>query len=127
MNMMKKKKILVIEDDRDINRTLEIHLTNLGFDVLKSFDGEDGLRKIKTQDPDLVVLDLRLPGLTGEALCREIKRSEEYKHIPVIMLTAKDTDADKVIGRVIGAEVYLTKPCDLDILEQKISLLIGTP
>ena len=125
--MMKKKKILVIEDDRDINRTLEIHLTNLGFDVLKSFDGEDGLHKIKTQGPDLVVLDLRLPGLTGEALCREIKRSEEYKHIPVIMLTAKDTDADKVIGRVIGAEVYLTKPCDLDILEQKITLLIGTP
>jgi DNA-binding response OmpR family regulator len=72
-------------------------------------------------------LDLRLPNLTGEALCRELKWSEEYKHIPVIMLTAKDTEADRIIGRVIGAEVYLTKPCDLDVLEEKIVSLAGKP
>ncbi len=123
--MDKKKTILVIEDDPYINRILEVHLTSIGFDVLKAFDGEDGIAKAKEQKPDLIILDLGLPRISGEALCRELKLDDRYKHIPVIMLTAKDTDTDRVVGRVIGADVYMTKPYEIDLLEKEVKTLLG--
>ncbi|MBU1086867.1 MAG: response regulator [Candidatus Omnitrophica bacterium] len=119
--MEEKKKILIVEDDKDINRTLEIFVSMLGYEPLIAYDGMDGLNKAKTQNPDVIILDLMIPKLPGEELCRELKLSEEYKHISVIMLTAKDTDVDRIVGRVIGADVYMFKPCDLDKLERNIS------
>jgi len=122
--MSGKKRILIIEDDRDICRTLELHLGSLGFEVLKAFDGKEGLAQAKVTKPDLIILDLGLPNLPGEEICRELRRNEEFQETPVIMVTAKCAEADRVIGRVIGADYYINKPFDLDVLEEKIRILL---
>lgn len=113
---MKKKKILVIEDDADIAVTMRCLLKEEGYEVSVAGDGKEGLGIVRRELPDLVILDLILPGLAGEEVCREIRKDINLKNIPVIMVTAKDSDADKVIGRVIGANCYLAKPFDIDEL-----------
>lgn len=122
--MRNKKKILVIEDDKDISRTIVIRLEMEGFEPLTAYDGKEGLEKAKGSGADLVILDLKLPGLPGEEVCRELRKEEEYETLPVIMLTAKDTDVDKVIGKVIGANYYISKPFDMDGLVEKIRSLL---
>ncbi|MDD5730366.1 MAG: response regulator [Candidatus Omnitrophica bacterium] len=123
--MPKKKTIFVIEDDRDICRTLELHLKSIGYETVTSFDGKEGFERVKALKPDLLILDLGLPHLPGEEICRELRRNQEYQSLPIIMVTAKDTDVDRVIGRVIGADYYVSKPFDLDDLEEKIKALIN--
>lgn len=121
---VKKKKILIIEDDKDISRTLSLRLEMEGFQVIIAQEGYEGFYKATTQRPDLIILDLRLPGLPGEEICRELRKDQRYASLPIIMLTAKDTDVDRVIGKVIGANQYLNKPFDIDELLKKISLLL---
>lgn len=121
---MEKKKILIIEDDRDICRTLELHLASCAFEILTAFDGKQGLEKARALAPDLIILDLGLPSLPGEEICRELRKSGEHQDVPIIMLTAKDTDVDRVIGRVIGADCYIGKPFDLDLLQDKVLALM---
>jgi len=124
--MTDKKKILIIEDEKDIRRTLQLQLEAEGFEVIAASDGEDGLRKAKTEGPDLLILDLRLPKLPGEEVCRELRKDEKYLSMPIIMLTAKGTDADWVRGMVIGANYYIPKPYDMkDLLETMQLLLRG--
>lgn len=126
--MKEKKKILIIEDDRDILRTLELHLSSPELEILKAFDGKEGLEKARAGKPNLIILDLGLPSLPGEEVCRELRKDDACCNIPVIMLTAKGTDVDRVVGRVIGADCYISKPFDLDFLQKKIeSLLAGIP
>ena len=115
---------MIVEDDQDISRTVELHLNSLGFEILTAFDGEEGLRKAKISKPDLIILDLGLPHLPGEEICRELRKDEAYRQIPIIMVTAKNTDVDRVVGRVIGADYYIAKPFDLDLLEEKIKILL---
>jgi len=122
--MAEKKKILIIEDDRDISRTVELHLSSFGFDISTAFDGKEGLEEAMASKPDLIILDLGLPHLPGEEICRELKKDEACQVIPIIMVTAKGTDVDKVIGRVIGADYYISKPFDLDVLVEKIESLV---
>ncbi len=122
--MKEKKKILVIEDDRDIRRTLELRLKMEGFEVITAAEGYEGIYKARMPGIDLIILDLMLPGLPGEEICRELRKEEKYSALPIIMLTAKDTDADIVIGRVIGANFYIPKPFDMDELLAKINLLL---
>jgi DNA-binding response OmpR family regulator len=102
------KKVLVIEDDPEIVDLLEIHLKDLSCDLIKSSSGEDGLKVVKSNPLDLVILDVMLPGIDGMEVCRRI-RSEQI-HVPVLMLTAKSEEIDKVLGLEIGADDYLTKP-----------------
>lgn len=123
--MENKKKILVIEDDQDINRTLCLRLQMEDFEVIAAHEGYEGLYKATTQRPNLIILDLRLPGLPGEEICKELRKDEKYASLPIIMLTAKDTDVDKVIGKIIGANQYMSKPFDMDELLKKISLLLS--
>lgn len=123
--MPMKKKILVIEDDPDISKTLHLSLKMEGFDVLIAKEGKQGLNMAKTESPNLLLLDLRLPGLPGEEICRELRKDPLYEKLPIIMLTAKDTDVDKVIGRVIGANYYMPKPFDMEELLSRIHALIG--
>lgn len=123
--MPEKRKILIVEDDRDIRRTVELHLTSLGFEILTASDGKEGLEKAKISKPDLIILDLGLPHLPGEEICRELRKEEEYRQIPIIMVTAKNTDVDRVVGRVIGADYYITKPFNFDALEEKINILLN--
>ncbi len=122
--MKNKKKILIIEDDKDINRTLSLRMEMEGFEVLAAHEGYEGFYKARAQRPDLIILDLKLPGLPGEEICRELRKDEKYVSLPIIMLTAKDTDVDKVVGKVIGANQYMNKPFDMDELLKKIYALL---
>ncbi|MDO8662995.1 MAG: response regulator [Candidatus Omnitrophota bacterium] len=119
-----KKKILIIEDDKDINRTLCLRLQMDGLEVIAAHEGYEGFYKAITQQPDLIILDLKLPGLQGEEICKAIRKDEKYVSLPIIMLTAKDRECDKVIGKVIGADQYMAKPFDMDELLEKIHLLL---
>jgi two-component system, OmpR family, alkaline phosphatase synthesis response regulator PhoP len=125
MNPKNRKVILAIDDDITICRLLELELASEGFYVSTCSDGKEGLRRVKNELPDLVLLDLDLPGLSGEAVCKELKKDSATENIPVIMLTGKDTDADKVIGKVIGASFYIPKPFDKHQLLEKIHSCLG--
>ena len=100
--------VLVIEDEKDISDLLEIHLSDLNCNVTKAYDGNTGLDFAISNNYDLIVLDLMLPGLDGLEICKEIRRKEVYS--PVLILTSKSEEFDKVLGLEIGADDYLTKP-----------------
>ena len=101
-------KVLVIEDDPDIVDLLEIHLKDLSCDLTRCYSGEEGMKQVKSNPFDLVILDIMLPGIDGMEVCKRI-RSEQI-NVPVLMLTAKSEEIDKVLGLEIGADDYLTKP-----------------
>ena len=122
---MGKKKILIVEDDADIAKTIQYMLEQEGYDVEAVDNGMDGLSRIKCEAPDLIILDLKIPRLPGEEVCREIRKDDRISNVPIIMLTAKATDVDRIVGRVIGADYYMTKPFDIDELLAKIASLIG--
>ena len=123
--MEEKKKILIIEDSIFICQILEMDLRKNGFEVSVACDGKTGLKKAKKEKPDLIILDLVLPKLPGEQVCKEIKKDEQCRGIPIIMLTAKGSDTDRIIGRVIGADSYMSKPFDIHILLEEIARLIA--
>ena len=102
--------ILIIEDDRDIVETLEYNLKKEGFKVSKAYDGAAGLKAAEEKRPALVLLDLMLPIIEGLEVCRRLKKNPKTAGIPIIMLTAKGTETDKVVGLEVGADDYLTKP-----------------
>jgi DNA-binding response OmpR family regulator len=102
------KNVLVIEDDRSISDLLEIHLKDLNCNIIKSYDGKDGLELAVQNNYDLIVLDIMLPNVDGLQICKEVRKKEEYT--PVLMLTSKSEEIDKVIGLEVGADDYLTKP-----------------
>lgn len=120
-----RKKILIIDDERDFGALLKLSLQESGFDVIVAEDGKSGLEKAKYEKPDLVILDLGLPGFSGEEVCRQIRKDEYPKRVPIIMLTGKNSDVDRIVGKVIGADSYLTKPCDMQILLKEIDRLTG--
>ena len=99
--------ILLIEDEEGFGEALEYQLQREGFDVNRYTDGAIGLERFKTAGADLVLLDLMLPGMGGEDICKEIRRASS---VPIIMLTARDTEIDKVLGLELGADDYVTKP-----------------
>jgi two-component system, OmpR family, alkaline phosphatase synthesis response regulator PhoP len=105
---MESRKVLIIEDDNDIVDLLKIHLEDLHCDIKTSYDGEKGLSLVKTYPFDLIILDLMLPGMDGVEVCRKLRADNIL--IPVMMLTAKSEEIDKVLGLETGADDYLTKP-----------------
>ncbi|MBU1061617.1 MAG: response regulator [Candidatus Omnitrophica bacterium] len=122
--MGEKRKILIIEDEEDLTLLLKFNLENTGkYAVSIAYDGEDGLRKAKQESPHLVILDLRLPKLTGEEVCREIRRDEKIGRVPIIMVTGKSSPADRIIGKVIGANSYIPKPFKIEQLIVEIDNL----
>jgi DNA-binding response OmpR family regulator len=117
---MGQKKILVVDDEVDLVETLRFPLEMEGFNVLVSYNGEDALNQARKENPDLILLDLMLPKLDGYKVCRLLKFDERYKHIPILMLTAKTQEKDKLLGKETGADEYITKPFDIDELMKKI-------
>lgn len=105
-----KAKILVVEDEKDIQELIAYYLKKEGFEVTASSDGEDGLRLIRKDKYDLIILDLMLPKIHGMDLCRILKSGEKTSALPIIMVTAKSDDFDKVLGLESGADDYITKP-----------------
>ena len=102
-----KNRILVVEDERPISDILKFSLEKEGYEVYTSYDGNEAVNKTKNIVPDLILLDIMLPGKDGFEVCRDIRR---FTDIPIIMLTAKDTELDKVLGLEMGADDYVTKP-----------------
>lgn len=105
-----KQKILVVDDEADVVELIEYNLRNAGFDVICAADGEEALAKIKTTLPDMIVLDIMLPGKDGFEVCKQLKRDPKTANIPIIMLTAKAAEVDRVVGLELGADDYITKP-----------------
>jgi phosphate regulon transcriptional regulator PhoB len=104
------KKIQIIEDDRDIVELVRYNLANEGYDVQSSADGISGLAQLRKSPPDLLLLDLMLPKMPGLEICREIRKDASLNRIPILMLTARGEEADRVVGLEMGADDYVTKP-----------------
>ena len=100
-------RVLIVEDDEGIREMLKYNLTSAGFAVQEARDGATGLRTARTARPDLILLDLMLPGMSGFDFCRALRRSSR---VPVIMITAKDAEVDRIVGLELGADDYITKP-----------------
>lgn len=107
---MSKGKILIVEDDRDIAGMVEYNLREEGYEVLSAFNGEDGVKLAKEESPDLIILDIMLPIIDGFEVCRILKKEHVTTDIPVIILSAKSQETDKVVGLELGADDYITKP-----------------
>jgi DNA-binding response OmpR family regulator len=115
------KKILIIEDNRDLAHLLESHLQDLAFKVDLSFDGIAGLAKANSDNYDLVILDLMLPGLDGIEICQRLRRKSSY--VPILMLTAKSSEMDRVVGLEVGADDYVTKPFSIRELLARVKAI----
>src|SRR6202158_2732877 len=100
-------RVLVVEDDEGIREMLKYNLATAGFSVQEASDGAAGLRTARTAKPDLILLDLMLPGMSGFDFCRALRKSSR---VPIIMITAKDAEVDKIVGLELGADDYITKP-----------------
>ncbi len=107
---MEQKTIVIVEDEPDIMDVIEHNLEREGYLVISAEDGESGLAKIRSEKPDLVILDLMLPGVDGLDICRELKEDPVTRSILIIMLTAKGEESDIVLGLGLGADDYVTKP-----------------
>jgi len=120
---MDKKKILVIEDEEDISTLICYNLFKKGYDVIEAISAEDGLRNVVNDTPDLIILDLMLPGMDGIEFCKSIKSSIKARHIPIIMVTAKGSDKDIVNGLEAGADDYIVKPFSPKILLARVKVI----
>ncbi len=121
---MVKKKILVIEDDRDISELITYNLEREGYDVACLYDGGQAVDFVKKRKPELIILDLMLPEVDGIEICRTLKSDAITKHIPIIMLTAKGEEADVVVGLQMGADDYIPKPFSPKVLVARIKAII---
>ena len=115
-----KIKILIVDDEPDIVETLKFLIEIEGFESIIAMDGEEALKKAKEENPDVIILDVMLPKINGYKVCRLLKFDNKYKHIPVLMVTARSQEEDKVIGEETGADEYITKPFDINEIVEKI-------
>ncbi len=118
------KKILIIEDERSLVTMLKMRLEANGYEVMFATDGETGLKVAQEGQADLIILDLMLPKIDGYKICRMLKFDAKYRGIPVIILTAKAMEEDKELGFRVGADAYITKPFEPEILLAKIKELL---
>ena len=114
-------KILIVEDEKKIARFLELELKHEGYEVITAFDGRSGLETALEANPDLLILDLMLPELSGIEVCRRLRHTSD---VPIIMLTAKDDVSDKVMGLDMGADDYVTKPFAIEELLARIRVAL---
>jgi len=121
---MAKESVLVIEDDEDIQELVSYNLTKEGYQINCVGSGEDGLRAAKSKLPNLIVLDLMLPGIDGLEICKLIKGDPKTQHIPIVMLTAKGEESDVVTGLELGADDYITKPFSPKVLVARIRTIL---
>jgi two-component system, OmpR family, phosphate regulon response regulator PhoB len=121
---MSQPRILIVEDERGLTQTLTWYFNKEGFETIVAHDGSDGLRKAQTILPDVILLDVMLPGLDGLKVCQQLRAGERTQAIPVMMITAKSEENDQVVGYAMGADDYVTKPFSNKILLQKVKALL---
>jgi len=121
---MSKKKIMVVDDEADIRELIKFNLEKEGFDVVPVSDGETALEEARLRQPDLIILDVMLPGIDGIEVCFKLKSDNNYKSIPIVMLSAKSDESDQLVGLKIGADDYLVKPFSPKVLVAKITAIL---
>ncbi|MDD5005485.1 MAG: response regulator [Candidatus Omnitrophica bacterium] len=121
---MANKKILVVDDEVQLVDMMKLRLEANNYDVIAAYDGQEGLDKARKEKPDLIILDLMLPKIDGYKVCRMLKFDEKYKKIPIIMFTARAQAEDEKVGMEVGADAYVTKPFEPQVLLGKIKELI---
>jgi DNA-binding response OmpR family regulator len=119
------KKILVIEDDPSFLRYLDFVFDKEGYEIITASNGLEGLRKARQENPDLVVLDVMLPGLDGFEICHRLRSEAPTAKLPILMLSAKGQDADKTTAARVGANIFLSKPVDRAVLLSTVTDLLG--
>ena len=122
---MAKTKVLIVEDYRPLAEQLEYHLNRAGYEVFRASDGRDGLNQAKLKLPDVVVLDVMLPVLSGVEVCKQLRAAPETRHTVILMLSARGEEMDQVVGFTVGADDYVVKPVEsYAVLLQRIKALL---
>ena len=116
--------ILIVDDERDLVQVVEFNLRQAGFETIAAYDGEQALAAVRHRLPDLVLLDLMLPDLPGTEICRNLKSNPRTKSVPVIMLTARGEEVDRVVGFELGADDFVTKPFSVRELVLRVKAVL---
>ena len=119
------KRILVVDDEVQLVEMVKMRLEASGYEILSAYNGQEGLDKARLEKPDLIILDLMLPKLDGYKVCRMLKFDDKYKSIPIILFTARVQNSDKEMGTQVGADAYITKPFEPQVLLSKIKELLA--
>src|SRR5438067_1930834 len=119
--MARRKKILVVDDERDLVELIALNLQRSGYEYLLAHDGNTGLEMARKQSPDLIVLDLMMPGMSGQDVAARLKGDPSTASIPILMLTAKSEETDIIVGLSMGADDYVTKPFSMKVLMARIA------
>lgn len=117
---MPKKHILAIDDEKDILKLLQYNLERDGYQVSTAKSGEEGLEAARAKRPDLIILDIMLPEMDGLEVCKILRANKETKHIPILMLTAKTSETDQIVGLELGASDYISKPFSVKVLSARV-------
>lgn len=117
-------KILIAEDEKDIRDLITFTLTFAGYKVVAAANGEEALDKARVEVPDLILMDVRMPKMTGYEACQEMKKDDRIKHIPVVFLSAKGQESEVTTGMDVGAEEYILKPFSPDQLTERVKELL---
>lgn len=121
---MAKPRILIVEDEPGLTQSLSWYFNKEGYETHVAHDGHEGLRKAQTVLPDVILLDIMLPGMNGLDVCRELRAGERTREVPIIMLTAKSEETDQVVGYSLGADDYVPKPFSNKVLLHKVKALL---
>ena len=121
---MGKKRILVVDDEFELVEMIKLRLEANNYEVISAFDGQEGYDKACKSKPDLIILDLMLPKMDGYKVCRMLKFDDKYKNIPIIIFTARAQDSDRKLGLEVGADEYMVKPFEPEVLLETIARLI---
>jgi two-component system phosphate regulon response regulator PhoB len=116
--------VLIVDDERDLVRLLEFNLQQAGFETAAAYTGMEALDRVRQRVPDLVVLDLMLPDISGTEVCRQMKASPRTRHVPVLMLTARTDEVDRVVGFEVGADDFVTKPFSVRELVLRVRAIL---
>lgn len=122
--MAKSKTVCVVDDEQDIRELLQYNLEKDGFTVETCATGEEGLKAIRKAPPDLVLLDLMLPGIDGLEVCKKLKKDNKTAHVPIVMISARGEEADVVVGLELGADDYITKPFSPRVLVARVRAVL---
>ncbi len=120
---MMQKKIFVIDDERDIQDIVKINLRAEGYDVFCHSSAEEALKALETDVPDLFILDIMMPGIDGFEFCRRVRAATQYRHIPIIFLSARSDEIDRVLGLELGGDDYMTKPFSVKELKSRVKAM----
>ena len=121
---MAKAKVLVVEDDPSLLEVVAYNLTEAGYDVVTADDGNEGLAKARSQSPDLILLDVMMPGLDGHDVCRGVRADPRTRDQLIVMVSARSQESDELVGFALGADDYVSKPFSMKVLLERIKALL---